>query len=75
MEDKLFELLEEEYPDIDFRTDADLIDDGLIDSLTIVGMISLISMEFNVKLPFEEIVPQNFNSVHAMAEMLKKYVK
>ena len=75
MKEQLLELLQDEYPDIDFTTDADLVDDGILDSLTIVGIISLISLEYGVVLPYEAIKAENFNSVEAMAEMLSKYVK
>lgn len=74
MKEKLLEVLKREYPEIDFTVDADLVDDGILDSLTIVGVISAISMEFGVVLPYEEIIPENFNSVDAMAVMIEKYI-
>lgn len=74
MKEKLLEVLKREYPEIDFMVDADLVDDGILDSLTIVGVISAISMEFGVVLPYEEIIPENFNSVDAMAAMIEKYI-
>lgn len=74
MKEKLLEVLKREYPEIDFMVDADLVDDGILDSLTIVGVISAISMEFGVILPYEEIIPENFNSVDAMATMIEKYI-
>ena len=39
-----------------------------------VGIISALSMEFNVTLPYEDIVPENFNSVDAMVELIQKYI-
>lgn len=74
MKEKLLEVLKREYPEIDFMVDANLVDDGILDSLTIVGVISAISMEFGVVLPYEEIIPENFNSVDAMAAMIEKYI-
>ena len=50
------------------------MDDGILDSLTIVGIISALSMEFGVELPYEDIIPENFNSVDAMAELIEKYL-
>ena len=35
---------------------------------------SALSMEFNVVLPYEDILPENFNSIDAMVELLEKYV-
>ena len=74
MEEKVLELLSEEYPEIDFTASDALVDDGILDSLTVVGVISAISDEFNVEIPYEEIIPENFNSVDAMAEVFEKYM-
>ena len=74
MREKLLALLREEYPDIDFEESDELVDDGILDSLTVVGVISAISDEFNVEIPYEEIIPENFNSVDAMAEVFEKYM-
>ena len=72
MEDKIFELLETEYPDIDFRESKALVDDGILDSLTITGIIALLTMEFGVTIPYEEIVEENFNSVAALSRMVER---
>ena len=73
MRDRLLKVLSQECPDIDFTMDADLVDDGVLDSLSIVQIISAISIEFSVMLPLEVLLPQNFNSVDAMLELLQKY--
>ena len=73
MKERLLELLREENGDIDFESSEELVDDGLLDSLTLAGIISAISMEFDVMLPYEEIIPENFNSVDAMAALIQKY--
>lgn len=74
MRERLLRILTQECPDIDFTMDADLVDDGVLDSLSIVQIISAISTEFSVILPLEELLPQNFNSVDAMVELLQKHV-
>ena len=58
----LMEILENLHPEIDFNTCETLIDDGLIDSFDIVTIISEINEEYDVVIPAEEIVPENFNS-------------
>lgn len=74
MKEKVLAVLSETCPDIDFTMDADLVDDGVLDSLSIVSVISALSTEFSVTLPLEELVPENFNSVDAIVELLEKYV-
>ena len=62
MKGKILDILAENYPEIDFESSDELVDDGTLDSLTVVGIISVLSAEFDVELPYEEIVPENFNS-------------
>ena len=75
MKERLLEVLSKAYPHIDFTTGADLVDDSILDSLTIVGSISAISMEFGLIIPYEDIIPQNFNSIDAMAELVSRLTK
>ena len=70
MYDKVLELLQEEYPEIDFTGSDELVDDGILDSLTLTGIIAALSMEFDIEIPYDEIIEENFNSVAAMAEMV-----
>lgn len=74
MKDRLLKVLQDQYPQIDFLMDADLVDDSILDSLTIVGIISVISREFGLIIPYDEIIPENFNSIEAMVAMISKYV-
>jgi acyl carrier protein len=72
MEQDVRALLEDEFPDIDFATSADLVDDGILDSLTITQIIAALSLEFGITIPYEDIVEDNFNSVAAMAAMVER---
>ena len=74
MRDRVKQVLNDNYPEIDFESSNELVDDGILDSLTMVGIISALSMEFNVVLPYEDILPENFNSIDAMVELLEKFV-
>lgn len=72
MEEKILELLSVEYPEIDFTASEELVDDGILDSLTITGIIALLTMEFGIMIPYEEIIEENFNSVAGLARMVEK---
>ena len=72
MEQKILELISEEYPDIDFTASDTLVDDGILDSLTITGIIAALSMEFEITIPYEEIIEENFNSIAGLARMVEK---
>lgn len=72
MEERIRKLLEEEFPDIDFSGDIELIDEGIIDSLTLSIIISILTIEFDITIPQSEITQENFNTVHAMARMVER---
>ena len=70
--DKLIDILKELHPDVDFESCETLIDDKILDSFDIVSVISEISEEFDVVIPAEEIIPENFNSAAALAALVKR---
>lgn len=72
MREKIKELLEKNYPEIDFEGSEELVDDGILTSLMVVNIISLLTVEFGVMIPYEEIIPENFNSVDGIAELIEK---
>lgn len=72
MREELLQLLSTENPEIDFTVSNELVDDGILDSLTIVSLIGTLSMEYGIDIPYEEIVPENFNSIDAMAAMVER---
>ena len=70
--EKLLEILSSLHPDVDFENTVDLIDDGILDSLDIVTLVTEINAEFDVAIPAEEIVPENFNSADALMELIER---
>ncbi|MBR2659974.1 MAG: acyl carrier protein [Clostridia bacterium] len=72
MKEKVLALLKDEFPEIDFESSCALVDDGILDSLSITGIIAVLSMEFGIIIPYEEIVEDNFNSVDALADMVER---
>lgn len=72
MEEKILKLLSEEFPDVDFTESDALVDDGILDSLTITGIIATLSMEYSITIPYEDIIEENFNSIAALAKMVER---
>lgn len=72
MEEKILDILKEEFPDVDFEASDALVDDGILDSLTITEIIATLSMEFGITIPYEEIVEENFNSIEGLADMVTR---
>lgn len=69
---KLINILEELKPGIDYKNTNNLIDGRYLDSLTILSLISEIEDEFDVVIPAVEIIPENFNSVNKIYNLIEK---
>ena len=73
--EKLIEILEELHPDVDFETEEALIDGGILDSFDIVTLVAEIDAEFDVQIPAEELIPDNFNSAKALYELVERLME
>ena len=69
---ELIEILSNLHPEVDFETCDTLIDDKILDSFDIISVISEINEEFDVVIPAEEIIPENFNSAQALYELIAR---
>ena len=71
MKKQIIEILSEICPGIDFETETALIDDGLIDSLDIVAVVTDLMDTFDVQLGVDDLTPENVNSVEAIEELIE----
>ncbi len=70
--EQLIEIMQNLHPDVDFETYDGLVDVGILDSLDIVTLITDINDAFDVSIPAEEILPENFNSAKALWELIER---
>lgn len=70
--EKLLDILTQLHPDVDFAVADDLIGDGILDSLDIVTLITEINCTFDVSIPAEEVVPENFASADAIFALIER---
>lgn len=68
----LLEILEELHPEVDFKTHKSLIDDKILDSFDIITLIAEINEEYDVRIPVDEIIPENFNSAESLYKLIQK---
>lgn len=68
--EELLEILEDLDPDIDYETADNLIDGKLLDSFSIVTLVSEIASTFDIEISPKYLAPENFNSVKAMWDMI-----
>ena len=72
MRDTILEILADIIDEDDLNTCTTLIDDGVLSSLDIIQLIGALNDEFDISIPATEIIPDNFNSVDAMAAMVAR---
>ncbi len=72
MRERVMEILEDIRGDIDFETCTTLIDDGILESLDIVSIVGEFNDAFDVEISVEDLLPENFNSVDAMVELITR---
>ena len=66
----LLEILSERHPDEDFESCDTLVDSKVLDSFDIITLIAEINDEFDIVISADKIVPENFNSVEALCELV-----
>lgn len=70
--EELMELLRALKPEIDFETEKELIDDGLLESFDVITLVAEIEDRFDVEIPAEEIVPENLNSAEGIWDLIQR---
>ena len=73
--EKLLEILEGTRPDVDFRNETALIDDGILDSFDVVSIISELDDAYDVQIRITELDPENFNSVESIWNLIQELKK
>ncbi|MDN0063469.1 MULTISPECIES: phosphopantetheine-binding protein [Collinsella] len=70
--DAILDILEDLKPGEDYRTRTDLVDARVLDSLTILALVSELEDAFDIIIPAVEIVPANFNTLSGIWDMVSR---
>ena len=68
--EKLLVILRDIDPDVDYENETALIDDGILDSMEVLELVSTLEDEFDIEVTPTELVPANFNSAESMWKMI-----
>lgn len=69
---KLLKILSDVRPDVDFSETELLIENGILDSFDIVMLVGELNEEYEIKIGVEDLVPENFNSVDAIMNLINR---
>ena len=70
--EKLLAILEDINPNINYESETRLIDDGLLDSFSILTLIPELEDTFGIEITPVDLVPVNFNSAQAIWSMVNR---
>lgn len=68
--EQLLEILEEIQPGVDYESCTTLIDDEILDSFSILSLVSEIEDAFDIEVEPVELVAENFNSAKSLWNMI-----
>ena len=70
--EELLNILKNINSDIDYENEEALIDDGLLDSLDVVALVSELNDFYNIEIELDDLGPENFNSIKAILELVNR---
>ena len=70
--EKILGILQEIRSDVDFANEKQLIDGGILDSFDIIEIVSTFNDAFDIEIDVDELMPENFNSVEAMKQLIER---
>lgn len=70
--EKIMEILKELRPDVDFETEKQLIDGGILSSFDIMKMIEELSDAYDIDIEMDEIIPENLNSAEGIYQLIQR---
>ena len=72
MEERVYKILEEIRPEFDFRSSENFVEDGYLDSFDVITVVSEIETQFDVMIDGLEVLPENFETVDTICNLIRK---
>lgn len=72
VKETVLEILNGIKPTVNLENVTSIIDDGYLDSLGIMALITELSDRFGFEMDIDWITPENFNSVDAIVALINK---
>lgn len=69
---ELIEILNSVRADVDFEKETKLIDDSILDSFDIIGIVSELNDHYGIEIGADDLLPENFNSAEAILRLVEK---
>lgn len=70
--DELLKVLKQAVPKVDWTQEGNLLEEGKIDSIDIITIVSEITAAYGIEIPTEEMEADNFTSAGSILAMLER---
>jgi acyl carrier protein len=70
--ERIYMILTDLRSEFDFHSSKDFIADGMLDSFDIISLVTELEEKFEILIDALDIVPENFCSVEAIANVVGK---
>mgnify|MGYP002511109308 FL=1 len=64
--EEVLKILAELHPDVDFRTEKNLVEGEILNSFDIISIVGELNHSFGIEINAEDLLPGNFNSAEAI---------
>jgi acyl carrier protein len=72
MKEKIVSILSVLRPEFNFREPVNFIDEGMLDSLDVVNLVTDLESAYGISIDGVDILPHNFSSVDSIMNLLIK---
>ena len=70
--ERIIEIIKEIKPAVAIDENTRLLDEHIIDSLAMISLVAELSDEFDVEISAVDIVPENFETVQAIYNLIER---
>ncbi len=58
--------------DAPIADDDQLVESGIIDSMGVMTLLGFLEEKFNIQIPGEELMPENFSTINTIAALVER---
>ncbi len=70
MREQVIEILQSIRPGVNYESETALVDCRILDSLSIIALVSELNFTFSIEIDVMDLVPQNLNSVDEIVHLV-----
>ncbi len=70
--EELLDILKDMKPGVQFENEANLIDDGILDSLDVMNLSVILNDEYDIEITPLDIIPENFKSIESIYALITR---